>query len=133
MSQKKSLKDKRRAKRKDKRLKDKQTKFFARLDKIFSSTNAEPIIYWGYNREFSSNGLPCERSDEGLVCSVTEVSEVNLATLQEQGLDVCPKQWIVSAVNGSIIHGPFATREQAFDYGRAEFGAVSYLSDTVFD
>lgn len=89
-----------------------------------------PTMFWGYDREPRRGELPGETPDD-MVCMVSNITPLNQRHLNATaGLDFKLGDWFVSTGRheDSKVHGPFNTAEKAFDYAKAESGAVRFAA-----
>lgn len=91
----------------------------------------QPEQFFGYDRERKPEESPFEVSEDGLVCMVSRITRENLEVArQESGLDFQLGDWFCStgAHNETVVHGPFKTVEDAFEFARSEAGAIRFMT-----
>ena len=91
----------------------------------------QPEQFFGYSRERRPDESPFEVSEDGLVCMVSRITSVNLEVARQQsGLDFQLGDWFCStgAHSETVVHGPFKTAQDAFDFAHSEVGAVRFMS-----
>jgi len=91
----------------------------------------QPEQFFGYNRERRPDESPFEITEDGLVCMVSRITRVNWEVArQESGLDFQLGDWFCStgAHSETVVHGPFKTVEDAFEFARVGAGAIRFMS-----
>lgn len=91
----------------------------------------QPEQFFGYNKERGPEESPFEISEDGLICMVSRITEENLEVArQESGISFQLGEWFCStgAHNKTVVHGPFKTSEDAFEFARLEAGAIRFMS-----
>lgn len=98
--------------------------------------NKEPERFFGFNSERKPDESPFDMSEEGLVCMISSITKINLRELQEDfGERFQIGQWFCStgAHNGTVVHGPFNTQEEAFDFAKNEVGAIRFVGEPKWE
>lgn len=91
----------------------------------------QPEQFFGYNRERRPEESPFEVSEDGLICMVSRITTENFEVArQETGINFQLGEWFCStgAHSETVVHGPFKTGEDAFEFARLEAGAVRFVS-----
>ena len=91
----------------------------------------EPEQFFGYNRERRPDESPFDLPEDGLVCMVSSITGLNAEALKhETGKDFEIGQWFCStgAHNETVVHGPFESSEEAFNFANENFGVIRFAS-----
>lgn len=100
-----------------------------------AAADQHPTQFFGYNRERHTEESPFELSEDGLVCMVSSITGMNLVEVrQHSGIDFKLGDWFCStgAHENTVVHGPFSSTEEAFNYARDSVGAVRFLVGPEF-
>ncbi len=95
-----------------------------------------PEQFFGYNREQRAHESAFEITTDGLVCMVSSVVPVNLeATRQHSGIDFKLGDWFCStgAHENTVVHGPFKSAEEGFEFARQKVGAIRFQAGPEWD
>lgn len=87
--------------------------------------------YLGFNRKRSEGDLPWDTPEDALACMVSNIVAANLGPVSQQsGLNFQIGEWFVSvgAHESTVVHGPFATTELAFEFARINFNTVRFVA-----
>lgn len=99
-----------------------------------SSMSPYPIRFFGYNCERPSHQSPLTISEDGLVCMVSEVTQLNQDPVNE-GFESDFKigEWFLSWNSCETIEcsGPYTLAEEAFEVARVELGAIRFNQETT--
>jgi hypothetical protein len=91
-----------------------------------------PRRYFGYFEDNADGGgHPFVFSADPL-CMVFQATEDDIEDFQRiERPDLMPGDWCVStgAHEKTVVHGPFATLEEAFEFGRRSEGVTRYISE----
>jgi hypothetical protein len=94
--------------------------------------NEEPEKFFGFKSERKPNETPFDMNVDDLVCMVSSITKMNLSEVQEDcGEHFQIGQWFCStgAHNDTVVHGPFNTQEEAFDFAKTEAGAIRFMGE----
>lgn len=96
--------------------------------------NKEPEKFFGFTSERKPDESPFEMSEDGLVCMVSSITKMNLREVQEDfGEHFKIGQWFCSAQNGTVVHGPFDTAEEAFDFAQTKVGVIRFVGEPKWE
>lgn len=87
--------------------------------------------YLGLNRLRTENESPFDTPDDAIVCMVSNIVPANQEAIQEQsGVNFDLDSWFVSSGSHeqTVVHGPFASLDESFEFARVNFSVVRFMS-----
>lgn len=95
-----------------------------------------PKQFFGYSRELRPNESPFDISPDGLVCTLTRISQEELDAEQcDPEIDgVKGGDWAFTTGSDDniVVHNAFGKLEDAFEFGRREVGAIRFIASPSF-
>jgi len=101
------------------------------IDELEGDGDDFPRMFWGYDRERRPGETPFDVPDD-MVCMVSNITPMNQAPVNaDTGIDFELGEWFVSTGRcaDTVVHGPFDTLNEAFEYARTETGAIRFIGD----
>jgi len=119
--------------RKRKKSKNKRKVFYIKAQE--NKEEKENERFFGHNREFKFDFFDKREEEESMVCMCKRVDsegKAEIKSLGYNGFDL--DDWMISTgdCSGVKIFGPFKLLDDAFYFGKEEFGVVKWISPPVY-